>query len=92
VIFVYPGPNQGLIDHAREFTDGKVMPAHFIFLTDPDYSFTNAYGLRWDSPKETAYPSTFVLNSRGIVTFAKTSHVHGDRVSAADVLKALSAQ
>ena len=46
----------------------------------------NAYGLRWNAPKETAYPSTFILNNKGIVHYAKISQGHGDRSKAADVL------
>lgn len=92
VIFVYPGPAEGLTDHATAFTAGKDLPAHFTFLTDPDYVFTNAYGLRWNAPKETAYPSTFVLDARGRITFAQTSREHGGRVPVADVLAALHAQ
>lgn len=89
VVFVYPGPAAGLADHAKAFTEGKGMPPVFTFLTDPDYRFTNLYGLRWDAPKETSYPSTFVLDRQGVVTFAHTSREHGDRVAVADVLKAL---
>lgn len=92
VVFVYPGPGDGLTAHAAAFTAGKDLPAHFTFLTDPDYVFTNAYGLRWNAPKETAYPSTFVLDARGRITFAQTSREHGGRVPVADVLAALHAQ
>lgn len=91
VVFVYPGPGDGLADHATAFTAGKDMPAHFTFLLDPDYTFTTAYGLRWDAPKETAYPTTFVLDARGRVTFVRTSREHGGRVPVADVLTALAA-
>jgi hypothetical protein len=52
--------------------------------------FTRTYGLRWDAPNETAYPSTFVLDGRGNITFARTSQSHGDRVPVADVLEALA--
>ena len=66
------------------------IPAAFRILLDPDYTFTQAYGLRWDAPKETAYPSTFVLDRNGTVTFAQTSRAHGDRVPTDVVLKALA--
>ena len=62
----------------------------FRILPDPDYRFTLAYGLRWEAPQETAYPSTFVFDRNGVVTFAHTSRSHGDRVTAASVLKVLS--
>jgi peroxiredoxin Q/BCP len=90
VLFVYPGPAEGLREHARAFTANRDLPPNFRFLTDPNYTFTNAYGLRWDAPNETSYPSTFVLDATGTVRFAQTSRTHGGRVPIADVLKALS--
>jgi peroxiredoxin len=92
VVFVYPGPAEGLKDKAGEFFKGKDYPAHFTILLDPDYAFTNSYGLRWDAKNETAYPSTFILDGKRKVTFAKISKSHGDRAKAEDVLKALSAK
>ena len=68
---------------------GREWPAAFRYVLDPDYTFVNAYGLRWDAPRETAYPSTFVIDARGVVRFAKISHTHGDRTKAADVLAEL---
>ena len=47
---------------------------------------TNSYGLRWDAPHETAYPSTFILDKNQTVLFEKISHSHGDRLSAQDAL------
>lgn len=90
VLFVYPGPADGLKEHAAAFTSNKPLPSAFRILLDPDYTFTKSYGLRWNAPKETAYPSTFVLDRNGMVTFAHTSHDHGDRVTAAAALKAVS--
>jgi len=89
VLFVYPGPDAGG-GKVKEFAAKTEMPPNFRMLIDPDFTFTNAYGLRWDAPKETAYPSTFVLDKKGVVTFAATSHAHGDRVPVATVLKALT--
>ena len=91
LIFVYPGPAADLQAHAAEFKSwkGREWPEHFGFVLDPDYEFTNAYGLRWDAPRETAYPSTFILDTEGIVKFAKISRSHGDRTKAADILAAL---
>ena len=89
VIMVYPGPAEDLKAHAAEFLADKDWPKDFIFVTDPDYSMVNAYGLRWDAPHETSYPSTFVLDTKGVVQFAKISHSHGDRTKAADILKEL---
>ncbi|MEO7271087.1 MAG: peroxiredoxin family protein [Vicinamibacterales bacterium] len=90
VYFIYPGPGDGLQGHAETFTAAKPMPKAFQLLLDPDYTYTNAYGLRWNAPKETAYPSTFVVNANGLVTFAHTSKEHGDRVPTATVLAAVA--
>ena len=57
----------------------------------PDYSFTNAYHLRWDAPNETAYPSTFVIDQDHKIVFAKTSQTHKGRTTADEVLKAVPA-
>jgi thioredoxin-dependent peroxiredoxin len=86
VVMVYPGPATQLQARAKEFLASKDWPAEFVFLLDPDYTFTNAYELRWDVPKETAYPSTFIIERDGKVTFSKTSKSHGGRTTAAEVL------
>ncbi len=88
LVFVYPGPAEDLKAHAEEFKTmkGKEWPEEFLYVLDPDYTMVNAYGLRWDAPRETAYPSTFVLDDQGVVRFGKISHSHGDRTKAADVL------
>lgn len=89
LLFVYPGPSDQLKAHAKEFLQNKEWPPDFLFVTDPDYTFTAAYGLRWDAPKETAYPSTFIIDKDNKVRFARTSTSHGGRVSAAELLKHL---
>jgi peroxiredoxin len=91
VVMVYPGPSDDLKAHAAEFLQDKSWPADFRLVLDPDYAFTKTYGLRWDAPKETAYPSTFIISKGGKVTFARVTKQHGDRVSADTVLKALNA-
>ncbi len=90
VIMVYPGPAQDLKAHAQEFLHNKDWPKDFIFVTDPDFSMVNSYGLRWNAPKETSYPSTFIIDQKGMVRFVKISHSHGDRTKAADVVDQLS--
>lgn len=92
VVFVYPGPSKELKDRAGEFVKGKDYPDHFQILLDPDYMFTNSYGLRWDADKETAYPSTFIIDMKRKVTFAKVSTNHGNRSKTEDILKVLSAK
>jgi peroxiredoxin len=89
LVMVYPGPADDLKAHATEFLKDKQWPKEFVYVTDPAFSMVNAYGLRWDAPGETAYPSTFVLDRKGIVRFAKISRSHGDRTKAADILEVI---
>jgi peroxiredoxin len=88
LVFVYPGPASKLEAHAEEFKSmkGRQWPKEFLYVLDPDFNLVNAYGLRWDAPNETAYPSTFILDMKGVVRYAKVSHGHGDRAKASDVL------
>src|ERR1700752_145263 len=91
VLLVYPGPPADLDQHAKEFLEKQAeLPSNVVLVTDPDYKVTNLYGLRWDAPHETAYPSTFILDKNGMVVFEEISHSHGDRVSAQDALDHLS--
>ena len=89
VVMIYPGPADGLKAHGEEFLRQKEWPAEFTFLLDPDYVFTHAYGLRWDAPKETAYPATFAIARGGTIRFAHVSRSHGNRLSAARALAEL---
>jgi peroxiredoxin Q/BCP len=87
VVFVYPGPADELKAHAKQF-QGKIQwPKGFHYVTDPDYTMVNAYNLRWDAEKETAYPSTFVLDDKQVIRFAKVSKSHGGRTQADAVLQ-----
>lgn len=91
VLMVYPGPADKLKAHAEEFLTNKTWPEDYTLVTDPDFKFVNAYGLRWNAPNETAYPSTFVIDQQGTVRFAQTSTTHGGRATTVNVLKALDA-
>jgi peroxiredoxin len=90
VVMVYPGPSQDLEKRAKEFLFRKTLPANFDLLLDPGYDFTNRYGLRWDAPNETAYPSSFVIDRNGLVLFSKTAKSHGGRVTGQEILDALA--
>src|SRR5262245_42338605 len=89
VVMVYPGPAEALKAHAQEFLQNKAWPADFILGLDPDYAFTNAYGLRWEAKGETAYPATFVIARGGAIRFAHVSRSHGNRLSAAQAIAEL---
>jgi len=92
VVFVYPGAADGLKDRAQEFLKETSLPKNFHFLLDPDYAFTTAWNLRWDAPRETAYPSTFVIDADGQIAFAKISQTHAGRSTVEEVLKVLPEQ
>jgi peroxiredoxin Q/BCP len=87
VLLVYPGPPAELDERAKEFlAKQSAMPPSIKLVIDPDYKVTNLYGLRWDAPHETAYPSTFILDKKRKVLFQKISHSHEDRTTAQEVL------
>lgn len=89
-VLVYPGPPADLDQHAREaLAKQNPLPANIHLVIDPDYVFTNRYGLRWNASHETAYPSTFLVDRKGVVFFRKVSTGHGDRSSVSDVLAEL---
>lgn len=93
VILVYPGPPANLDQHAKEFLTQQLgLPTNVVLVIDPGYVLTNRYDLRWDAPGETAYPSTFILDRKGLIISEKISHGHGDRTSASDVLARISQQ
>jgi peroxiredoxin len=90
VLLVYPGPPAELDQHAKEFLARQTsLPENIHLVIDPDCKFTNQYGLRWDGPNETAYPSTFLIDRHDVIFFRKVSKGHGDRTSAAEVLSLL---
>lgn len=95
VVLVYPGASEGLASKAKEFWKMRdlifaKLPGNFSYVIDPGYQFTLAYGLRWDAPKETAYPATFVIDRQGVVRYVKVSRTHGNRAPVAEILKALA--
>ncbi|CAD74478.1 probable bacterioferritin comigratory protein (Bcp) [Rhodopirellula baltica SH 1] len=89
VVMIYPGPAELLEMHAKEFQGNKTFPPNYHFVLDPDYKFTSAWGLRWDAPRETAYPSTFVVDQNQKIVFGKTVISHGDRADVATVVAKL---
>ena len=86
VIMIYPGPSENLKNYAAEFAESFHFPENYYFLLDPDYNMIHKYNLRWDAPKETAYPSTFVIDKNGTIQFSKISKTHGGRASIEEIL------
>jgi peroxiredoxin len=89
VVLVYPGPPQDLDAKAKEFLADKKLPENFDLVLDPGYEFTSSYGLRWDAPHETAYPSTFLIDRQGVIFFSKIVKEHGGRTTAAEILDSM---
>ncbi len=90
LVFVYPGPAAGLEGKAKEFVRGKTLPKNVFLVLDPDFRLTTDYGLRWDAPNETSYPSTFIIDGSRKIRFAKVSTSHGGRAKATEVLDAIA--
>lgn len=90
VVFVYPADAtlgvEGTRKKATEFLHGTKLPDNVQLVLDPGYELTEGYGLRWNAPNETAYPSTFVIDADGVVRHAVVSESHGGRTNAADTL------
>ncbi|MEM9644502.1 MAG: peroxiredoxin family protein [Planctomycetota bacterium] len=89
VILVYPGPASGLEAHAKEFKGSQKMPEPMVMVSDPDMSMVSEWGLRWDAPRETAYPSTFVIDKDGKVAWSLISDNHRGRSRVTDIVAAL---
>ncbi len=89
VVMIYPGAADQLDDHAKQFIGSKSFPKNYHFVLDPDFKFTNTWGLRWEAPGETAYPSTFVVDQEQKLVFGKTVVSHGDRADVATVVAKL---
>ncbi len=93
VVFIYPGEVKDLDKRAKEFTaplEKEVdLPSNFIFVIDSGYKIVNQLGLRWDAPKETAYPAAFVIDHKGYIQYANVSDSHRGRASAQEILEFL---
>lgn len=89
VVMIYPGEADQLDEHAKQFIGSKSFPGNYHFVLDPDFEFTNAWGLRWEAPRETAYPSTFVVDQEQKLVFGKTVVSHRDRAEVATVVATL---
>jgi peroxiredoxin len=92
VVFIYPGTGgKNLADDAAQMIGDQPLPANVHVVLDPDYVISTQYGLRWDAPDQTVYPSTFLVAKNRTVFFAHTGHTSSDLTPPADALAALSA-
>ena len=91
VVFVYPGDGgQELLKNARQLAGALVLPAHTHMVVDAGYEFTTLYGLRWQSTNQTAYPSTFLVDPKGMIFFAHTGRTSSDQTPPTETLAALT--
>jgi peroxiredoxin len=93
VLFVYPGWSGGKSSGggASDLVGSQTLPANVHLALDPDYTFTNLYGLRWDASGETAYPSTFLIHTDKTVVFSHVGQFHSDFTPVADMLTVIAA-
>lgn len=89
IVLVYPGPSEGLERQAEQFLGSRRLPDPLVLVRDDDMRVTEAWGLRWNRNRETAYPSTFVLDRFGKIAWKKVSQSHAERSSVEEILKEL---
>jgi peroxiredoxin len=89
VILVYPGEASMLDKHAEEFMGKSTLPSPLVMVRDPGMKMVTDWNLRWDAPRETAYPSTYVIDREGKVRWSKVSNSHGGRTTAEEILSEL---
>lgn len=93
VVFVYPGSDgKDLSEDALQMTGTALLPSNVHVVLDPNYSFTNLYGLRWNAANQTVYPTTFVLNREGMVYFVHKGLSASDQTRVTDTLAVVNAQ
>ena len=89
VVLVYPGAATGLERHAEQFMGSRRVPEPLLLVRDPDMKMVSQWGLRWDAPRETAYPATYIIKSSGRVAWKKVSDSHAGRSTVQEILKEL---
>lgn len=92
LVIVYPGEAENLKAKAKVFLEGQSFPAEALTLVvDDGMKVVEKLGLRWKGENETAYPSTVVIDGKGIARWVEISREHGGRATARDALKAIEA-
>ena len=89
VILVYPGEKNQLERHAKQFLGARTVPKPLVLVRDDDMKMVTEWGLRWDAPRETAYPATFVIDKNGRVAWQKVSKSHAGRTTTEQILAAV---
>ena len=89
VILVYPGEPDLLQRHADEFIGSRAVPEPLVMVRDPGMKMVTQWGLRWDAPRETAYPATYVIKKNGRIAWSKISDSHAGRTTADEIINEL---
>lgn len=89
VVLVYPGQSAKLEKRAEQFMGSRRLPEPLVMVRDEGMRMIREWGLRWDAPRETAYPATYVIDRNGRIAWTKVSQSHAGRSSAEEILHAL---
>ncbi len=89
VILVYPGEAKLLDRYAKRFIGSRSLPDPLVIVRDDDMKMVSEWGLRWNAPRETAYPATYVIDRNGRVRWFKVSDNHSGRSSVTEILREL---
>jgi len=87
IVLIYPGAEEGLETHARQFMGARRLPPPLVLVRDPDMETITEWGLRWDKVRETAYPASYIIGPGRRVKWAKVSDSHAGRASAEEILR-----
>ena len=89
IILVYPGEASALEQHSERFMGSRRIPEPIVLVRDPGMKMVSEWGLRWNAPRETAYPATYIIKGNGRVAWRKISKSHAGRTSVEEILKEL---
>ena len=89
VILVYPGEGASLERRAEQFKGSRKLPDPLVLVRDDDLKMIESWGLRWQARRETAYPSTFVIDRHGRIRWRKISSSHADRSTVEEIVREL---
>lgn len=89
VILVYPGEGTLLQRHAEQFRGSRSLPDPLVIVRDQEMKMVTEWGLRWDRPRETAYPAAYIIDRNGRVRWLKVSDNHAGRASVDEIVREL---
>lgn len=89
IVLIYPGEGSKLDKHAEQFMSSRKLPEPLTLVRDPDMKAVTDFGVRWKTPRETAYPAVFVIDKNGRVRWSKISDSHAGRATAEEIINEL---